>query len=53
MIDEIRENTNKCWVLGNKEFKIGIEQKLNRRPVPSQRGGDHRSLKYREKINRV
>ena len=56
VIDEIRESTNKCWVLGNKEFKSVIEQKLNRKSAPSERGGDHKSVKYREKkkkINRV
>ena len=54
VIDEIRENTNKCWVLGNKEFKSIIEQKLNRKSAPSERGGDHKSLKYQERrINRV
>ncbi len=54
IIDEIRENTNKCWVLGNKEFKSTIDQKLNRKVVSSEKGGDRKSLRYQERrINRV
>lgn len=43
---EIRESTNKAWVLGSSRFKQQIEKKLNRRVAPSERGGDRRSEKY-------
>lgn len=48
---EIREATNKAWVLGNDRFKRRIQAKLNRRVEPKARGGDRKSEKYR--INRV
>ncbi len=47
-LDNIRESTNKAWVLGSSRFKQQIEKKLNRRAVPLPRGGDRRSEKYRE-----
>jgi putative transposase len=46
----IREATNKAWLLGNDRFREAIEQKLNRRAVPSPRGGDRRSRSYRERV---
>ncbi|MGV6817920.1 MAG: transposase [Thiotrichales bacterium] len=53
-IDEIRENTNKSWVLGSDRFKSRIEKKLNRPASPRARGGDRKSQAYQEKsgINR-
>ncbi len=53
-LEELREATNKAWVLGNDRFKKKIEAKLNRPVSPKVRGGDHKSKKYREKcgINR-
>ena len=52
---EIREATNRAWVLGSSHFKEQIEQQLNRRAMPLERGGDRKSAEYREKakINRV
>ena len=52
---EIREATNRAWVLGSSHFKEQIEQQLNRRVAPLGRGGDRKSADYREKakINRV
>nr|WP_320165680.1 hypothetical protein [uncultured Methylophaga sp.] len=52
---EIREATNKSWVLGNRYFKDKIEQQLNRRASPAAKGGDRRSTAYRQssKTNRV
>jgi len=47
VLDEIRESTNKAWVLGSSRFKQQIEKKLNRRTMPLPRGGDRRSEKYR------
>ena len=50
-MDEIREATNKAWVLGNDRFKQRIQKQLERRVAPNERGGDRKSEKY--KINRV
>lgn len=48
---EIREATNKAWVLGNDRFKERIQRQLERRVEPAARGGDRKSEKFR--INRV
>jgi len=48
---EIREATNKAWVLGSDRFKQRIQKQLGRRVEPSARGGDRKSEKVR--INRV
>ena len=50
-MDEIREATNKAWVLGSDRFKQRIQKQLERRVVPNERGGDRKSEEY--KINRV
>ena len=50
-MDEIREATNKAWVLGNDRCKQRIQKQLERRVVPNERGGDRKSEKY--KINLV
>lgn len=52
---EIREATNKSWVLGNDNFKLKIQKKLTRRATALARGGDHRSVKFMDKVenNRV
>lgn len=50
-LSEIREATNKAWVLGNDRFKERIQKQLERRVVPAARGGDRKSEKFR--INRV
>lgn len=47
-LTEIREATNKAWVLGDERFKRGIEQQLKRRAAPRARGGDHKSEEYRK-----
>ena len=51
LLAQIRESTNKSWVLGTEQFKHRMESQLNRRLVPAARGGDQRSEEYR--INRV
>ena len=53
-LEEIREATNKEWVLGSDYFKEKISQKLQRRITPLPRGGDRKSEKYRRhyEINR-
>ncbi len=52
---EIRESTNKAWVLGSSHFKERIEQQSKRQVSPKPRGGDRKSEVYREKktIDRV
>lgn len=44
----IRDATNKGWVLGDDRFKAQIEAKTGRRTVPQGRGGDRRSVVYKE-----
>ena len=48
---EIRDASNKAWVLGSSQFKQKIEQRLNRRAEPIARGGDRKSSAYRKSIN--
>jgi putative transposase len=50
-LEEIREATNKAWVLGNDRFKRRIQKQLERRVEPNAKGGDRKSEKF--KINRV
>ncbi|MEM7206774.1 MAG: transposase [Pseudomonadota bacterium] len=54
-LSDIRECTNKSWVLGNDRFKTKIEDQIERRVSPRQRGGDRKSKGYRlgREINRV
>ncbi|NQZ33813.1 MAG: transposase [Oceanospirillaceae bacterium] len=49
-IQEIRDATNKSWVLGDAAFKRQIEEQIDRRCSPYQRGGDHKSEKYQESM---
>ncbi len=48
-LSDIRQATNKAWVLGSSHFKGKIEQQLNRRTSPLAKGGDRKSEKYRER----
>ena len=50
-ITEIREATNKAWVLGNDRFKKRMQQQLERRVEPKAKGGDRKSEQF--KINRA
>ncbi len=50
-LNEIRDATNKAWVLGNDRFKQRIQKQLERRVEPNARGGDRKSENFR--INRV
>lgn len=45
---EIREATQKAWVLGNDRFKDDIERLLQRRTRPLPRGGDQRRVALQE-----
>jgi putative transposase len=47
---EIRNATNKAWVLGNDHFRNEIESLLNRQTHPSPKGGDRRSEKFQNKL---
>ncbi|MGI1678782.1 MAG: transposase [Cellvibrionaceae bacterium] len=49
IIKEIREATNKAWVLGDKDFKEQIAGLVNRRTEPKPRGGDRRSRAFKAK----
>jgi putative transposase len=50
LVQRIRDATNKAWVLGDDAFCRAIEDKLNRRARPRQRGGDRRSAAYRQSV---
>jgi putative transposase len=47
---QIRNATNKAWVLGDEAFAASLEGKLNRRANPRPRGGDRRSAAYRKAV---
>jgi len=47
-LSEIREATNKAWVLGDDRFKDKIEQLTERQARPKARGGDHKSEEFRK-----
>ena len=51
LLAQIRESTNKSWVLGTEQFKRSMESQLDRRLAPTARGGDRKSEDY--KINRT
>ena len=44
---DIREATNKAWVLGSDRFRVKMEKELSRPVVSSGRGGDRKSKAYR------
>lgn len=44
----IREATNKAWALGDARFKAQIEASVGRRSAPLGRGGDRKSVAFRE-----
>ena len=48
-INEIRDATNKAWVLGDNRFKESIQSKLTRRLEPAARGGDRKSAEFKIK----
>jgi len=50
MLSEIRESSNKGWILGDNEFKETVERKLNRKVTPGLKGGDRKSSSFRAKI---
>ena len=53
-LEEIREATNKAWVLGNERFKEKIDKLTSRQTAPKSRGGDRKSEEFNKgAINRV
>ena len=53
-LTQIRDATNKAWVLGSDYFKQKVEAQLNRRADKLTKGGDKKSQHYQKnKINRV
>ncbi len=52
-IEDIREATNKAWVLGSDYFKQTIEYKINRPMTPRPKGGDRKSKAYQDTIDQV
>lgn len=53
LLKQIRDSTNKAWVLGSPDFCQEIEGSLNRRALPRRRGGDRRSEAYRRSARNV
>ena len=49
-LEEIRDCTNRAWVLGSDHFKERIADQLNRQAAPKARGGDRKSEAYRKKM---
>lgn len=47
-LKQIRESTNKAWVLGSDYFKEKIAKQLNRAASPKLRGGDRKSKRYKD-----
>ena len=50
-LNDIRQSTQKGWVIGNDRFKDEIEGMLQRRTRPLTRGGDHRSFEFKKRQN--
>ena len=48
-VEELRERTNKGWVLGGSKFRAEVEALTQRQTSPKQRGGDRRSIDYRDR----
>ena len=46
-VKEIREATNKAWVLGRDKFKQQIQQQVARRVDPAAKGGDRKSEQFK------
>jgi len=46
MLEEIRQSTNKAWVLGDACFREQVENVTGRSASPRQCGGDRKSEKY-------
>ena len=49
-VENIRDATNKSWVLDNDHFRHKIEKQLGRSLSPAAKGGDRKSVQYREQL---
>jgi putative transposase len=47
-LQEIRDATNRTWVLGGNRFNQQIERQMGRRSEPLAKGGDRRPKTFRE-----
>jgi putative transposase len=47
-LEEIRESTNKSWVLGDEKFRRQVEKVTGRVVAPRKRGGDRKSGQFKE-----
>ena len=54
-LNEIRDATNRAWVLGGDRFRKEVEALLQRQTAPKARGGDRKSRAFQDlgRINRV
>lgn len=52
-IIDIKNSTNKAWVLGSERFKTQIAAQTGRRSEPAIRGGDRKSKGYLESISKI
>jgi len=52
-LNEIREATNKAWVLGDDNFKKRVNKKLHRQVESNGHGGDRKSNAYQHNNQRV
>jgi len=50
-LDDIRQATQKGWILGNEPFKDRVEKIFQRRIRPLRRGGDRRSAEFQNQQN--
>jgi putative transposase len=48
-LDEIKQSTDKAWVLGSCKFKEEVEKLSGRRAEPLAKGGDRKSKKFKKK----
>ena len=51
LLKNIRDATNKSWVLGDTQFKASVAEQLARRVTPIAKGGDRKSRRYHEMAN--
>ena len=49
-LEEIHDSINKTWVLGSSRFKKQIETQTGRRANPLKKGGDRKSIKFRNQL---
>jgi putative transposase len=50
VVKQIREATNKAWLLGNDKFKARIGELMDRQLAPKTRGGDRKSVEFKRRL---